>query len=62
MIIVKILAIIMIFAGSISLVFGLTYLMGCLFSSSNPFFLAWFIASAILAGIVFWLICERGLL
>ena len=57
MIIAKVLARIMIIVGSGLLVFGLTYLMGCLFSACNPFLVAWIIESIILTLIVFWSIC-----
>ena len=61
MIIAKVLATIMIFIGSFSLVFGLTYLIGYIFSAFNLFFLAWIVASTMLALIVFRVICDNAL-
>lgn len=52
----KILAMIMIFIGSGLLVFGLSYLMGCIFLACNPFLLAWIIESVILTLLLFWTI------
>lgn len=60
MIIAKVLATIMIFLGSALLVFGLTYFIGFIFSAFNPFFLAWIIASTMLALIIFRLICDNA--
>lgn len=52
----KILATIMIFIGSVLLVFGVSYLLACIFYGSNPFLLAWIIESVLLTLMLFWTI------